>query len=115
MNWGMIIIRGLWPAALLMAVTTTVALLTNRVASGLGADRLSQVADWIFALGWVGAVVWTGVFVYRLKRWEAGHGPFCRSCSGPTGFVQPGRVVFGKQLADYRSCFNCGKHTPELT
>jgi len=115
MHWGTIAMRGLWPAAFLMTGATTLALLARTLDDVGGSGTFKTVADWIFLAGWTVAAGWSVLFVLRLKRWEAGKGPYCRSCAGPTGFMRRGQVVFGRQLADYRRCYNCGKHTPELT
>lgn len=114
MRWGWITIRGLWPALLLAVSGTTFAILVGRMGALGGAETFGQAADWIFTAAWGAAAAWLGLFIYRLKRWEAGDGPFCRTCSGPTGFVQSGRVYFGRQLSDFRRCYNCGKATPEI-
>lgn len=114
MHWGTIAIRGLWPAAFLMTGATTLALLARTLDDAGSGGAFRTMADWIFIAGWIAAAAWSVLFVLRLRRWEAGKGPFCRSCAGPTGFVQQGRVVFGQRLADYRRCYNCGRTTPEL-
>ena len=113
MNWGWITIRGLWPAGMLMVGGTIFANLVARI-EALGAlGARDQAADWVFAGAMSAAIAWALVFTYRLRLWEAGDGPFCRTCSGPTGFVQEGKVIYGRQLPDYRRCYNCGRPTQE--
>ena len=114
MRWGWITIRGLWPALLLIVGGTILAILVGRMGALGGAETFDQVAGWVFTGSWLAAVAWIGLFGIRLKRWEAGDGPSCRICSGPTGFIQSGRVYFGRQLGDFRRCYNCGKATPEV-
>ena len=43
----------------------------------------------------------------RLWRWETGTGPACPRCGGFQGMVRPGR--YGR--ADFRTCFDCGRHS----
>ena len=113
MRWGWITIRGLWPAALLMAGGTIFAILIGGMeVLGVPVAR-GQAADWVFTGAMGAAIAWALVFIYRLRRWEAGDGPFCQTCSGPTGFVHDGKVIYGRQLPDYRRCYNCGRPTPE--
>jgi len=114
MHWGTIAIRGLWPAAGLMTATTALALLVQHLGSAWPSWPFDGTADWIFSAGWLAAAGWSAVFVLRLKRWEAGKGPCCGFCGGPTGRVRPGPVAFGRRLADYRRCYNCGRATPEV-
>jgi len=114
MRWGWITLRGLWPALLLMVFGTALAVLMGRAGSLGGVQAIGRASDWVFAGSWLAAAVWIVQFALRLKRWEAGDGPFCRTCAGPTGFVKPGRVHYGKQLSDFRRCYNCGNPTPEL-
>lgn len=114
MRWGWIIVRGLWPSLVLMVGGATVSILLGRLGALDASSTLERVGDWVFAAAWLAAIFWMALFWLRLKRWEAGDGPFCRTCSGPTGLVKPGRVYFGRQLSDFRRCYNCGRPTPEL-
>lgn len=45
----------------------------------------------------------------RLWRHETGRDDGCRRCGGPLGFYTFGKHMYGKQLSDYRRCWQCGK------
>jgi hypothetical protein len=114
MRWWSIFARGLaWP---LLAVVGGV-LLSSAVSHLAGSSpyfgQLDTPARWIALTGFGTAAVLATVFGWRLYRWERGHGPDCRYCSGPLGGMRMGRVYYGKQLPDFRRCYSCSKVTPE--
>lgn len=115
MRWGVIIWSSLWPAGALLALGILVNSSFNRLVSAIpsGADLVAQPTMLPATVGIVLALVWIGIIWFRLKRWEAGAGPSCASCQGPLGFPRPGKVYYGKQLADYRRCYNCGRANAE--
>lgn len=66
-------------------------------------------ADWSAGAGFAAFLALWMLFVWRLKAWESGRGPACLICGGPLGRVREGKRYYGKQLSDYRRCYNCGK------
>ena len=106
MNWTLIFIR----AALLPIGAFAGGLF---LASILHRTQSSDWGSWVaFSTLLVTLVLlwarWRG-----LQQWEDGIRG-CQYCGGPVGFQRPGKVYFGRQLSDYRTCFNCGRHTPEV-
>ncbi len=104
MRWNMVLFRVLARPALVLVVGMTVATLFGRLDSTL-ASRIALVAAAV-AAAFI-ATAW-----YQLWSWTRGRAPGCRYCDGPLGLERPGKVYYGKQLADYRSCYSCGRNTP---
>ncbi len=115
MRWWSIFARGLaWP---LLALADGI-LLSSAVSRIAGSspyfEQLNTPAQWITLAGFGATATLLAVFGWRLYRWDSGHGPDCRYCSGPLGGVRMGKVYYGKQLSNFRRCYNCGRATPEL-
>lgn len=111
MNWTMITLRAsALPVLLALAGFALAWILSKLSISVPGADRYGSLAIGVSLL--LAAAIY-GVFIYRLFRWERGAWRECRTCGGPLGWWQPGKRYFGKQLDDYRRCYNCGKATSE--
>ena len=105
MQWWLIFARGL---ALPLLVLVGGILLSSYL------GQLETTARWVANAGFGGAAVLLAAFGWRLHQWERGDGPDCQCCGGPLGRLREGKVYFGKQLSDYRRCYNCGRATPEL-
>lgn len=114
MRWGLIMMKGaVWPAVALAA-----GLLGSRYMGTLaqldatGATGQAQWSNWAALGGLAAALLLYGIFVWRLWRWSEGAGPCCDRCMGPLGRVRDGKVYYGRQLSDYRRCYNCGANNP---
>jgi len=115
MNWWLILARG---AAAPVAVAVGGILLSaplrrasEYLAPGSDLQRAAQVIPWI---GFAGFLALFALFYWRLRAWESGLAPICRFCDGPVGRLRDGVVMYGKQLPDFRRCYNCRRNTPEL-
>ena len=114
MHWWLICARGLWAPAMVATSGVILSSAISRLASTFPAHSGLRTAALLLSLGTVLATtVMVAVFVLRLRAWEIGRGPDCRACSGPLGRLRDGRVMYGKQLPDFRRCYNCGSRTPE--
>ena len=111
MNWNMVMLRGMKVPGAACLVAFGLALLVRRLGLSLDAPEMLRLASWIFS-GGVGVFV-VGVLAlgWRLRKWERGEGPACLHCRGPQGGERNGRVIRGKLLPDYRTCYNCGRHS----
>lgn len=113
MNWNMVLLRGLWrPVGVLLASFAISSLLARTGNSPL-TESFAQFGTRIFQAGSLVALIWAAYFVWRLMRWEKGSVQPCRFCGGPLGGPRLGRTMYGRQLSDFRRCYNCGKATPE--
>jgi protein-S-isoprenylcysteine O-methyltransferase Ste14 len=74
---------------------------------------LAKVGDLVSFAGLVVAAFGMIYFGYRLWAWEKGHADRCATCDGPLGRLRTGKLAFGRQLDEYRSCYNCGKPNTE--
>lgn len=111
MDWSRVMWRGakLPLACLLLGVV--VYLPVSRFAQlSTGLERIPDIA---VGSALISAVLAWIIFSARLFLWERGRWHECRSCGGPLGWQQQGRVYFGRQLPDFRRCYNCGRATPE--
>ncbi|MDR7192715.1 hypothetical protein [Luteimonas terrae] len=114
MNWTVVMLRG----ARLPAMGLAVALVIMWAAWNLrdtphGAAFVEPFRWGSFVLLALASMAY-GHFVYRLIRWERTQGDQgCDRCGGPTGHRQDGRVMYGRQLPDFRRCYNCGKASPQ--
>lgn len=114
MRWGLIVLKGaVWPVmALVMGLLASRYLAAmSQVGSASGAD-LARWSTWAELAGLVAALVLYGAFVWRLWRWSEGAGPSCDRCTGPLGRIRDGKVYYGRQLSDFRRCYNCGNANP---
>lgn len=111
MNWNMVMLRGMKMPAAACLVACGFAFFTRQLGLGLAGPEMLRLSGWIFFAG-VGAFV-IGVLAlgWRLRKWEHGEGPDCDHCGGPVGGRRDGKVVWGELLPDYRTCYNCGRHS----
>lgn len=115
MRWWSIFARGLaWPLLILVGGVLLSSAVSHLASSSPYFGQLYTPARWIVLAGFGATVVLLTVFGWRLYRWESGHGPDCRYCSGPLGGPRPGKIYYGKQLSNFRRCYSCGQDTPEL-
>ena len=111
MNWNMVMLRGMKAPTAAFLVAFGFALFARQLGQGLGAPEMLRLSGWIFSVG-VGVLLIGALSLgWRLRKWEQGGGPDCDYCGGPVGGRRDGKVVWGKQLPDYRTCYNCGKHS----
>lgn len=109
MNWNMVLLRGLWrPFGVLLASFAAGLLMLRAGASPL-TESFAHLGTRIFQAGSLIALAWTGYFCWRLVQWEKGSVQPCRFCGGPLGGQRIGRRMYGRQLSDFRRCYNCGK------
>jgi hypothetical protein len=83
------------------------------VAMSTPIPQLAQLGDFVSIAGVIALVVGFVYFGYRLWAWEKGRADPCVRCDGPLGRVRSGKVYFGRQLSEYRECYNCGKPNSE--
>lgn len=109
MRWGLIVWRGLMPAILVVAGYMLAMFLLRAFASAFGVQALGRLPDYLFwaAIAFLGGTV--GWFYWRLFGWQRGWHEPCHFCEGPLGWLRPGKVWYGKQLSDFRRCWNCDK------
>jgi hypothetical protein len=110
MNWTMVSLRGLILPLTLAGCGFLVAFVIRLAALNPLLGKYIELAIWVGPL--LAAMAW-GVFALRLWRWEYGKWHECQYCSGPLGWLRMGRIYYGKQLADFRRCYNCGRATRE--
>lgn len=105
MDWKMIMLRSLGPIGAL-----SIGLV---LAAGMAARFAGQrVLDWGFAAAVVLLLLGLLLTYWQLRRWERGR-IGCPKCGGPLGWwPHMGRKYYGKQLPDFRRCWNCGKAVP---
>lgn len=111
MKWGLIVFKGALGPALVLAGGVLASFYLGTLAQ-LDTGGVTDLALWSHRAGQAGAAgffLFYGVFVWRLWRWSEGSGPSCQWCMGPLGRVRDGKVYYGKQLSNYRRCYNCGK------
>lgn len=112
MNWTMITLRSsAAPVFLALAGFALAWVLWKLSAFAPGAAQYGSLA---IGIGLLLAAATYGIFIYRLFRWERGAWRECRTCGGPLGWLKPGKLYYGKQLDNYRRCYNCGRATPEI-
>lgn len=113
MNWNMVLLRGLWRPAVILLTCVAISLLLARAGGSPLTEGIAVFGVRIFQAGALIALVWTTYFGWRLRQWEQGGGHPCKYCEGPLGGSRMGRVMYGRQLSDFRRCYNCGRATPE--
>lgn len=76
--------------------------------------QASDLASWAVIAGTAASLLFWLLAWLSLRTWERGE-RCCDRCGGPLEWwVHTGRVYYGKQLPDFRYCYNCGRATPEL-
>lgn len=111
MRWGLIVFKGAAGPALILVAGVLASYYLGTLAQ-LDSAGVTDLALWsrgAAEVGLAGFLLLYGVFLWRIWRWSAGAGPSCQWCMGPLGRVRDGKVYYGKQLSDYRLCYNCGK------
>ena len=109
MRWGWILLRG----AALPCLALAMGLVGFKYLDAIGplfgrsAPVAQHWASWALNLGFAAFLVLWGIFFLRLKAWERGSGPACLKCDGPLGWLRPGKRFFGRQLPNFRRCYNC--------
>lgn len=115
MNWNMILVRGAVKPGLVVAAGLLIGSIASQIAGALGAGDVtpfSTVASYAPALGGLsGIAMWTAFWI-RLFAWERGAATDCDHCGGPVSFTRQGKTDYGRQLSDYRHCWNCGNNSP---
>lgn len=74
-----------------------------------GVSNAASWAGWSLNVGSFAALALLALFYWRLWAWGRGSAPACVVCDGPLGWVRPGKRYYGKQLSNFRRCYNCGK------
>ena len=101
--WWMVL-RVYLPVGALLAFSVAVAMASSIASASPILFRVGQLLDkGVLLLLAASAMAWL-ILTYRLRRWEMGHGPDCRTCGGLLGIAREGR--FGP----YRKCLMCGKN-----
>lgn len=113
MNWSMVLLRGLWRPAGVLLVGFAVALLLLRAGNSPLTEGFAQFGTRIFQAVSLVTLIWAAYFFWRLVCWEKGSVQSCRFCGGPLGGPRTGRRMYGRQLPDFRRCYNCGRATPD--
>lgn len=110
MRWGLIVLKGTAVPAVALGTGLLVSNYLEKLAvlDTAGVTDLARWSQWAGLVGLAAALMFYGIFVWRLWRWSEGKGPMCERCSGPLGRVRNGKVYYGRQLSDYRRCYNCG-------
>ncbi len=110
MHWTLIMLRG----AVAPVLTLLLGFAVSRflwALSAIGPQGPSELGVWAVRsadAAFAVALGMLGLFFWRLYAWERGTAPACMVCGGPLGRLRDGKVYYGKQLADYRKCYNCG-------
>lgn len=114
MRWGLILFKGAIVPVLVLAGGMLASHYLGTLAR-LDTVGITDLALWSRRAGQAGVagfLLLYGVFAWRLWRWSEGAGPSCDRCMGPLGRVRDGKVYYGRQLSDFRRCYNCGKPNP---
>lgn len=117
MRWGLIFARGsVYPLVVLIfagLIAKALWSVGDGVALPIGA--LASWGNWAWLAGCCFAAATWGMFGYRLRTWEKGKAASCAFCGGPLGRLRDGRIYYGRQLSDFRRCYNCSRanHEPD--
>jgi hypothetical protein len=114
MQWWLICARGLvWPALVAVAGVLLSVPVSKLASLGGGHESLRMAAELLPLGGFAIAALLVAAFAWRLRAWETGGGHDCQYCGGPCGRRRDGVVMYGKQLPDFRRCYNCDRNTPD--
>jgi hypothetical protein len=116
MKWGLILFRGSALAVLALIGSSFIATACWRAAA-TSPQHLASFAtygDYVFYAGGLAALVLYARFAWHLRSWETGAADPCGRCGGPLGRLRPGKKYFGRQLGEYRTCYNCSTHSAAL-
>ena len=105
MNWMLITIRGWIPAFKILVIGIALA---YAVALFRRAVPIPLESWHVVLLSGTASAGVLGLFYRRLLRWESGRVEPCERCGGPLGALLIGKRYYGRQLSDYRRCYNCG-------
>lgn len=111
MNWTLIMIRGSVPALKLLAVGLAAAF---AVAQFRRAMPIPLESSHVVILTGAASACVLALFYRRLFRWESGAAHPCERCGGPLGALLMGKRYYGRQLSDYRRCYNCGNANADI-
>lgn len=109
MRWGRIVLVGSKLPLVIVVFSAVVAAAIWRFSMALGSPQLDKAGSMILLAGFCSALVLWLWFFYRLRAWETGTADPCAACEGPLGGLHEGKVYYGRQLGDFRRCYNCGK------
>lgn len=114
MHWWLIMLKGMVLPIMAFAVGLGGHKLFSAIAAldPTGSSDAASWAGWSLNAGFLAALALLALFYWRLWTWERGGVPACVNCDGPLGWVRPGKRYYGKQLSNYRNCYNCGKRNP---
>lgn len=115
MSWWLISLRAsAWPLVAIVVGFFLSGLIDRIAGSSPYFVQFASASGWVFLASLIAAGVLWLLSWRSLRAWEQGE-MCCDRCSGPLGWlVHSGRVYYGKQLPDFRRCYNCGKATSEL-
>jgi len=115
MSWWLISLRAsAWPLLAIAAGVFLSGLLDQLAGSSPYFVQFASASRWVFLASITAAVMLWLLSWRSLHAWEHGK-RCCDRCNGPLSWlVHSGRAYYGKQLPDFRRCYNCGKPTPEL-
>lgn len=106
MNWTLILIRGCLPAVQVVLIGTALTVVTNLLRQAMPVP----LESWhVMSVSATISVCALAMLYRRLLRWESGAALPCERCGGPLGGLLMGKQYRGRQLGDYRRCYNCGK------
>ena len=109
MRWGLIAWRGLKPMLGVVVASAVSGFFLYRLADALGAQHFGRLWDvWFWATEAL-LLVTGGWFTWRILGWQSDRHDGCDACGGPLGWLRPGKVWYGKQLSDFRRCWNCNR------
>ena len=109
MRWGLIMLRGLTPAMLVVGASLLALFLLHTFAGAFGAQTLGRFPDYLLWVVTASLAATIGWFYWRLLGWQRGNHESCHFCEGPLGWLRPGKFWYGKQLSDFRRCWNCNR------
>lgn len=100
-----VFVRSMWPVL-------PVLLLTSAASNFFARAGSADMARYALLVGGALAVAW--VIAVTVMRWrhDTGRDGGCHRCGGPLGFPRGGKRMYGRQLSDYRRCWQCGKAQP---
>lgn len=111
MNWTLITIRGWIPGLTVLAVGVVV---TYVAATLRHVVPIPLEPSYVLLTCAAISATLVGLFYLRLLRWESGAARACERCGGPLSGLLKGKSYYGRQLSDYRRCYNCWKANADV-